>query len=1381
MSCLRAHFRPDTCQRRQSGRLVGDGMRIVRGKSSWVRCAHAGIVSLLSLFMLAIYVSAPAAALQPITVTPETGHIEITTLGEAYEGRGDSLTVDTVAGGDGVSGRMSVKAVTAGTNPNWIVFALTNPTDKAVELWLTADRYTLSGSGIVWPDLDARRIEAVTPSIGFVPSRINSDRADVFALTLEPGQTITYVAELSSERFARVHLWKPLDYEVRFRERQLFNGIMLGLSVLTALFLTVIFAANHKLIFPAAALFSWCVLAYLCVDFGFFHKIFNMKPEDNAVYRAAAESAMAASLVMFLYAFLRLGLTHGLIRMLLVVWILAQLSLIAVAAIDPRLAATFARFSFLLIGGVGGLATLYLAIRGQDRAMHLLPPWILFLVWIFLAGVTLTGRLSGDIFVSALIGGLVLILLLIGFVVTQFAFRSLEPLAGLTPTDSQLRAIAVDGARSAVWEWSSRRDEIKTGDIVEMALGLNPGEFANIKVEEFLQHVHTADRERFRLSLWSVQERAGGKIRSDFRMRHMDGSYRWFELEAAAVETGDRRAVRCVGLMRDITETKMAKERLLKDAVHCKLTGLPNRELLIDRLASAVLRAKSGEKIRPTIFFIDIDKFKRINDTLGYGVGDSLLLNVSRRLQRHIGPHDTLARIGGDQFAILFIDQQDARELAGLAERVRLSLRAPMRIAGQEVVLTGSLGIAIFDGGETEHGDLLKEAEIAMYRAKRTGNDRIEIFRPEMRGEPNERDLMEATLRRAVEKDQVKVYYQPIVHLPTEQLAGFEALARLEHPKLGLISPGAFISIAEESDLIVALGSRVMNAAAAAAAVWQKELPRLEDELFVSVNVSSRQVLKPQLVQEVRHLVGRSVLAKGTLRLEITESLAMENPEHAIEILAQIQDAGVKLALDDFGTGYSSLAYLQRLPFDTIKLDRELIKAADGGEEAASAIVRAMVALSHELGKEVVAEGIENADDVVFLRAVGCEYGQGYFYGEPMSERDVIELLRIIRKSERKLQTHGFFKTKQRRNRKKPKNENSDATLDGNVPLAADRAASDTVSAANRNGAGPAGAGAMAAGGTRTDSDTPRGRPEALPQSTVRSRQQRASQPSAARTPNSVASAGNGSAPPSGRPAPPPQHASAPIKSGPAVSPIHKGAGASPDANSSAPPPSGARAGHGTGQSPGAVPGSGSRPGTGPGLMGTLVPKTGSGSPISRPTSGNGIGQSQPLNASDRDPKTGGRQPSALPAGTASRDMNAGRVPSGHGAAAPHRNASSPTQPAPHPSSVSTAGRAAGQSAAAPVAARSAQVISRGGENGSGSDGRGNGLRADVDRRPISPTANSGGQRPASKGADEAHESGRTIDFSTLPPGLAASLARLAEGTSAAAPNPPLRKAAKKE
>ena len=955
--------------------------------------------------------TAPALALKPIVVDPDQDRIEITTLGEFYDGRGDSLQVETAPAADGMTGRISVTAKTPGTNPNWIVFALSNPTDKPIERWLTAERYNVIGSGAVWPDLDAQRIEAVTPSMDFVPDRIKSDRADIFRITLEPGRTITYVAELSSDRFAHIYLWKPLDYELKSRDRLLFNGILLGLTGLLAIFLTAIFAANHKAIFPSAALVAWCVLAYLCVDFGFFHKLFQLRPEDNAVYRAAGESAVAASLVIFLSVFLRIAFWHGLIRMLFTVWIIAQLTLVAVAVIDPRLASTFARTSFLVIGAVGGAFTLFLALRGQDRALSLIPTWILFLIWIFATAMTLTGRLAGDVVVSSLVAGLVLILVLIGFTVTQFAFRSREPLYGTAPGELQLRALAVDGAGSAVWEWNARRDEIKVSPLIEASLGLGAGELST-KVDDFIKHLHPADRDRFRLMLWSMQERTWAKIRTDFRMRHADNTYRWFELEASSVPNADMRALRCVGLIRDVTDAKRAHERLLHDAVHDSLTGLPNRELMLDRLSMAVMRAKARDGARPSVFSIDIDKFKSVNVSFGLVVGDSLLLTVARRLQSHLGAQDTLARVGGDRFAMVLVAEHAPQDLAALAERVRRSLRAPIKIAGQEIVLTGSLGIAVFDGGEGSHLDLYRESEIAMYRAKRGGSDRVEIFRPEMRADRDDRVAIESDLRKALAKNQIRVLYQPIIYLPTEELAGFEALVRWEHPKRGLMNPADFVPLAEESDLIVRLGSHVLLRAAQEAARWQRELPRDENPLFVSVNISSRQIFRQNLVQEIRHILGRNIVPKGTLRLEITESLVMENPEQATEILEWLRGAGAELAIDDFGTGYSSLAYLQRFPFDTIKIDKALVQSSGANNGAGSAIVRSIVALAHELGKKVVAEGVETPEDAGYLRSIGCQYAQGFYYGEPMSDRDVMQLLKMVRKAEHKLRARGFFRAK---------------------------------------------------------------------------------------------------------------------------------------------------------------------------------------------------------------------------------------------------------------------------------------------------------------------------------------------------------------------------------
>lgn len=987
------------------GRHARSALRLVR------RCAPVLAIVVLALG-LSLLDASRAYALKAIEVTPDQERIEITPLADLYEARGDSLQIETAPGVDGVTGRMSVSAATPGTNPNWIVFALSNKTERPIERWLSAERYSIIGSGIVWPDLDARRIEGVTPSIGFVPERIKSDRADVFRVTLEPGQTITYVTELASERFQRIYLWKPLDYELKSSDRQLFNGVMLGLTGLMAIFLTSIFAANHKVVFPASALVAWCTLGYLCVDFGFFHKLFNMKPEANAVYRAASESAVAASLVVFLHVFLRLALWHGLVRMLISVWLLAQFSLIAVAIIDPRLAATFARLSFAFIGVTGAGLTLYLAVRGQDRALSLIPTWILFLVWIFFGAVVLTGKLSGDIVVSGLVAGLVLLLMLIGFTVTQYAFRSAEPhYGGSAPSELQSRSVAVDAAGAAVWEWNARRDEIKVNPIVESWLGLLPGELS-ARTDEFIKHLHPWDRERFRLALFAVQERRDGRIACDFRIRQADNSYRWFEIEGAGIPGSDPRAFRCAGLVRDVTEVKRAHERLLHDAVHDSVTGLPNRELIVDRLGVAVARAEAEPQIRPTVITIDIDKFTDVNSSLGLVLGDSLLLTVARRLQRHLGPMDTLARLSGDRFAILILGAQPVAELAQHAERIRRSLRSPIKIAGQEMVLTGSLGIAMYEGDKVSGLDLLQRSEIAMYRAKRAGADRIEVYTPEMRGDIEERRAREDEVRRALDKNQLKLFYKPIIYLPTEELAGFEAVVRYEHPKLGLLDPCATMEFAEDSDLVVKVGAYALSRAARDVAGWQKDHPRPDEPLFVTVNVSCPRLFKPEAVQELRHILARNAIPKGALKLEVAEHIVLENPELAIEVIASLKGAGADIVIEGFATGYSSFAYLERLPFDGVKIDQAVVQAGSAVGTGDATLARSIVAVAREMGKEVIASGVAASGDASFLRAIGCEFAEGPHCGPMIAEADVQHVISVVRRDESKLKPRQMFKTK---------------------------------------------------------------------------------------------------------------------------------------------------------------------------------------------------------------------------------------------------------------------------------------------------------------------------------------------------------------------------------
>jgi diguanylate cyclase (GGDEF)-like protein/PAS domain S-box-containing protein len=936
-----------------------------------------------------------ANAIEAIAVQPDQTKIDITAKGELYEGRGDKLQIETAPGPDGYIGRMAVQATVSGTNPGWLVFALSNPTSAPIVRWLVAPRYTLVDSRVFWPELDSGRIAAVTPSLGFRPEPLKSDRADMFRLNLEPGQTVTFAAELTSPQVPRLSLWDPNAYQAKQQDRMLFNGVLLGITGLLAIFLTAIFAANHRVIFPATALVAWAALAYFCVDFGFWNKLFPVGPDRTSVYRAAAEAGLAASLVLFLYTFLRIGLWHVWIRTMFWCWIAFQFGLIVVAILDPRLASGLARVSTVAIAGVGAGLIGYFALRGQDRALSLIPSWLLLIVWLFGAAMIVLGKLSGDIVISGLVAGLVLILVLLGFTVTQFAFASGGGPVQLGPVSLvHMKSLAVDGSGTYVFQWLAGRDLITVAGEVEKELGLEPGSL-NVAVDEFLQHMHASDRERFRLMLWSLQEKLGGDLQIDFRLRRHDGTYLWYDLRAHAAPSENARLLRCVGLMRDVTNLKRSHERLMHDAVHDSLTGLPNRELFMDRLSGAITRACEGQANRPTLLFIDIDRFKNVNKSFGLVIGDSMLLTLGRRLSRHLNAQDTLARLGGDQFAILLISETDPHHVATLAERVRRALRTPMKISAKEIILTASIGIVVHDGSQVTAPDLLREGEIAMLRAKRGGADRIEIFTPAMRGEDESRLPLESDLRMALERKQISVLYQPITRLASSQLAGFEALVRWEHPTHGLLGAEDFIPLAEESGLIVELGSHVLNQALEQAGRWHKMLPRDRDPLFVSVNVSSRQLFRQDMVQEIRLMLARETVPKGTLKLEITESLVMENPERAVEILTWLKTYGASLALDDFGTGYCSLSYLHRFPCDTIKVDRSLVRDS-GLNGSTPLILRSIIALAHELGKEVVAEGVETAADASYLRSIGCEFGQGYYYGEPMAAKDVDSLLAAL-------------------------------------------------------------------------------------------------------------------------------------------------------------------------------------------------------------------------------------------------------------------------------------------------------------------------------------------------------------------------------------------------
>jgi diguanylate cyclase (GGDEF)-like protein len=452
----------------------------------------------------------------------------------------------------------------------------------------------------------------------------------------------------------------------------------------------------------------------------------------------------------------------------------------------------------------------------------------------------------------------------------------------------------------------------------------------------------------------------------------------------------DGEVARVVGTLSDVTESKNAEERMLHDSVHDNLTGLPNRQLFLDRINALAAFAKSTPNLRPTVMVIDLDRFKQVNDSVGIAVGDSILLTLARRLSRILKPQDTLARLSGDQFGLLLTSEHEPARITAFAETIRKTIRAPIAFNEREIFLTASIGLALSDPQAPLSDEIIKDAELAMYHSKRIGGDRIDVYKPVMRARKTDRLTLEADLRRAIERQEITILYQPIMRLEDRVVAGFEALARWDHTKLGRMSPSEFISIAEEIGLIVDLGQFVMDATAKQLAAWQR-LVRGRDPVFASVNVSSRQLLRHDLIHDVRGVLSRSAVTRGSLKLELTESLIMENPEHAAQMLHRIKELGTGLSLDDFGTGYSSLSYLQRFPFDTIKIDQSFVRTTSRG--ARPILLKSIIAMAHDLGMEVVAEGAETDSDAVELYQLGCEFAQGFAFGEPMDADAATRLL----------------------------------------------------------------------------------------------------------------------------------------------------------------------------------------------------------------------------------------------------------------------------------------------------------------------------------------------------------------------------------------------------
>jgi diguanylate cyclase (GGDEF)-like protein/PAS domain S-box-containing protein len=551
-------------------------------------------------------------------------------------------------------------------------------------------------------------------------------------------------------------------------------------------------------------------------------------------------------------------------------------------------------------------------------------------------------------------------------------------------------SLASKGANDGLWDWDLDNDQIFYSPRWKEILGYSEDEIKT-SLQEWFARIHPGDLVEVQLALSAHLEGVSDHFEHEYRIRHQNGSYLWVLTRGLAVRDTNGTAYRMAGSQTDITLRKRAEEKLSHDALHDSLTGLPNRALFFDRLERIIEHTKRNKDYLFAVLFLDIDRFKNVNDRFGHLVGDNLLIAIGERLRSSTRLSDTVSRLGGDEFVVLVEDIENMDEAIRISARIQETIRQQFDIDGHEIFTSCSVGIIINNDMYSSAGEFLRDADIAMYRAKSEGRSRHVVFDSEMRTDLMNRIWMEHDLRQAIAEEQFRLHYQPILSLRTGRLVGFEALIRWQHPSEGLISPMLFVPLAEETRLIIPIGRWVIKEACQQLKQWEKKYPG-EKPLTMSVNISSVQLNYQDFVDQVEEIITESDIDPANLTFEITERMIVEDNLIATRVISRLRELGVRVHLDDFGTGYSALSYLQRYPIDILKIDRAFIgKLNENGENVE--IIKAILNLARDLNMSVIAEGIETEYQFDLLKELNCRFGQGYFFAKPMDPEGIEVML----------------------------------------------------------------------------------------------------------------------------------------------------------------------------------------------------------------------------------------------------------------------------------------------------------------------------------------------------------------------------------------------------
>jgi diguanylate cyclase (GGDEF)-like protein len=868
----------------------------------------------------------------------------------------------------------------------WSFYSIRNSSDGDLSFNVAVDHQGFPGSGILSVrSAGAQTYQAVltNPARPLVIER--NLGLDYFQVSIKSGQVVGVALQSASPDFS-ARLYPQDSITTSLSMSAFLRGVILGVAVIVlfGLILTYAYRPNR----PVMAGLAFALMANLFILFE--QGSYPSLPLSPLVMGAVLESLFAAALAFCVATFTAAHKRRALFYYFGLAVVGALIANTIFALIEPGKAASVARVSFALLTIAGFLLTLRwrkIETGIVDRGLVF---WTLLLAWVLFGAVVAVPSNHG-VWQSQILLGLMAVVL-IGLALELMRHVLVQGLVAKPfITDQSRRSLALASAGHSMWEFSPAEGRLEISEDLPRQLGYSLEEWSENARHLFKSILDPADLKAYEVDVEHAALRQGAIVDRDLRLCDAEGRWRWFHLKARTIPNSAFAMGRCIGTLTETTGAKLAEARQSVDALADPVTGLPNRSLFMDRLERELGKI-AGQKVK--VLIVEIENFKTLNESLGQENGDRVLQIIGARIRSSLETDETVARLSGGQYGVMLFDIIGRRDAAAYATQISDELAETLTLPHYRLNIGANVGLSGASAKDSTADELLRQANVALLEAHHGRQGHVVSYDVSLKDERAAHLTLEADLRRAMRNDEIEVYFQPICDLATGIVAGYEALARWNHPKHGILLPQQFIDMAERIGVIGDLGDVVLAGAARQLGIWQR-IARQGSSFFVSVNVSVTHLLEDRFLDRIETCVERENLEAGTLKIEITESVIMRQPERVFHIMSVLRDLGIGLACDDFGTGFSSLASLRDLPFDTLKLDRSFI-ASDILDERSSLIISAIADMAHDLGMVVVAEGIERQEQIDVLSELGCDLGQGYLIGVAQTAKAVSESLTFL-------------------------------------------------------------------------------------------------------------------------------------------------------------------------------------------------------------------------------------------------------------------------------------------------------------------------------------------------------------------------------------------------